>query len=83
MLSWETIEEKSYFKRILLAPELDMISRMEREESDGRSFVIIQVKSDGDFDQDKIGANGEKLLEHGFYFEVRAERICSRYGCMM
>lgn len=60
-----------------------MISRIGREKSDRRSFVIIQVKSDGDFDQGKIGANGEKQLEHGFYFEVRAERICSRYGCKM
>ena len=55
-----------------------MISRIGREESDRRSFVIIQVKSDGDFDQGKIGADGEKQLECGFYFEVRAKRICSR-----
>lgn len=60
-----------------------MISRIGREESDRRSFVIIQVKSDGDFDQGKIGADGEKQLGCGFYFEVRAKRICSRYGCKM
>ena len=38
------------------------------------------MKGDGDFDQGRIGADDEKQPDHGFYFEVRAERTYSGYG---